>query len=190
MAICEDLLDLAYEVGKFNVCVIDAPWSFSNVKTGGTFKSGASQHYKTMTFEEIASIPINWILQKDAVMFCWVPSSLSYEIARSDIFERWGLKFKSKVYWEKTGKLGIGHYFRGQVEECWLFIKGHPKPFRSSERNVIRVKSRKHSQKPDELFDLVERETEKVGMRDRLEVFARGKPRPGWIAYGDQVWHD
>jgi N6-adenosine-specific RNA methylase IME4 len=190
MVICEDLLDLAHELGKFNVFIVDPPWSFNSKKTGGSMCSGAAQHYSTMTLEEIADIPMDRIAQRDAVMFCWVPVSLSYEIARSSILEKWNFHFKTKVFWEKEGKLGMGYWFRNQIEECWILTKGKPEAFRSSVRNVIHSKSRKHSEKPDELFDMVEHECDRRGMMDRLELFARGIPRPGWVCYGDEVEED
>jgi N6-adenosine-specific RNA methylase IME4 len=186
----EDLIDLAHEFGKFNVLVTDFPWAYSNKKTGGNFKSGSVQHYPVMTMEEIATLPIKEILQRDAVVFCWVPVPLTYQAAQSGMFERFGLEFKTKIFWEKEGKLLMGHWFRGQVEECWLFRKGRAGPFNSSKRNVIHTPVRKHSQKPDELFEMVEEECDKCGLNDRLELFARGRPRPGWAAYGNEVDYD
>lgn len=183
----EDLLDLVHEFGKFNVGVFDPAWKYESVKTGGTFKSGAAQHYGVMSLEAIKAIPIERIMQRDSVLMCWVPVPLSYEIARSGIFEKWGFKFKTKVFWEKEGKLLMGHWFRGQVEECWLLKRGNAKPFRSSKRNVIHTPVRKHSKKPDELFEMIEEETDRFGLYDRLELFARGIPRPGWAAYGNEV---
>lgn len=186
----EDLLDLAREVGKFNLGVFDPPWQYNNKKTGGTYRSGAAQHYSTMSFDEIKKLPIARILQKDAIVFCWVPVPLSYEIARSGIFEAWDLEFKTKVFWEKTGKLLLGHWFRGQVEECWMFKRGRVKPFNSSVRNVISCPVGKHSEKPEALFEMVEMEADKRELNDRIELFARGKPRPGWYAYGNEVYHE
>jgi N6-adenosine-specific RNA methylase IME4 len=186
----EDLLDLAHEFGKFNVGVFDPPWSYKSKKIRGSFKSGAAQHYDVMSLDSIKALPIERIMQRDSVLMCWVPVPLSYEIARSGIFEKWGFKFKGKVFWEKGGKLLMGHWFRGQVEECWLLKRGKAKPFRSAKRNVIHTHVRKHSQKPDELFEMIEEETEKLAMYDRLELFARGVPRRGWGAYGNEVIYD
>ena len=186
----EDLLDLVHEVGRFNVVVADMPWPFDQKKTGGSFKSGSVQYYPTMAYEEIERIPMQRILQKNAVLFAWVPVALSYEIARSNIFEAWDLKFKTKLFWEKEGKLGLGFWYRNQIEECWIFKRGSVKPFRSSEKNIIHVKPRKHSQKPDEMFDLIEKEVDKAGIYERLELFARGKPRAGWAAMGNEVDRD
>jgi site-specific DNA-methyltransferase (adenine-specific) len=184
----EDLIDLARTAGKSNVLVVDFPWQYDNKKTGGTFKSGASQHYPTMPLSEIGKLPLDRVLQKNAVIFCWVPVPLSYEIARSGIFEPWGWEFKTKVFWEKEGRLLLGHWFRGQMEECWLFKRGKVTPFHSSKRNVIHCPVGKHSQKPEELFVMVEEECDKYRLNDRLELFARGCPRPGWMAYGNEVY--
>jgi len=180
----EDLIALAEQYGKFDVLVADPPWPFSNVKTGASMKSGSAQHYSTMAMEEIAALPIKHIVQTDSVAFLWVPVPLSYEIARSGIVERWGFAFKTKLFWEKGGRLGMGFWFRGQIEECWLLKRGDARPFRSSIRNVIHSNPRKHSQKPDEFFEVIELELTKAGLNNRLEIFAR-EPRAGWIGYGN-----
>ena len=183
----EDLLDLVHNFGRFDLMVTDPPWRYKNKKTGGSYTSGSAQHYPTMSFAEIAALPMKRVLQKDAVVFMWVPVPLSYEVARSDIIPSWGLEFKTKVFWEKEGKLLMGHWFRGQVEECWLLKRGIVRPFNSSKRNVIHTPVRKHSQKPDELFEMVEEEADKFNLDDRLELFCRGKPRFGWAALGNEV---
>ena len=184
--ISEDLIALAEQHGKFDALVADPPWPFQNAKTGGSMKSGSIQHYSTMPLEEIAALPIKNIMQRDSVAFLWVPVPLSYEIARSGIVEKWGFVFKTKIFWEKSGRIGMGFWFRGQIEECWLLKRGNARPFRSSERNVIHSIPRKHSQKPTEFFDLIEPEPDKAGLNNRLEIFAR-EPRAGWVSHGDQL---
>jgi N6-adenosine-specific RNA methylase IME4 len=81
----------------------------------------------------------------------------------------------------------MGQWFRGQVEECWLLKRGDARPFRSSVKNIIRSKPAGHSRKPEELFEMIEREADKAGLNNRLEIFARGVPRSGWKAAGDEV---
>ena len=50
--------------------------------------------------------------------------------------------------------------------------------------SVIEAPRRKHSQKPECLYERLER---LYPGRTKLELFARGKPRTGWAAWGNQV---
>jgi len=78
--------------------------------------------------------------------------------------------------------LGLGYWFRGQVEVCLFGIKGNIKAFRCQRPNFIQTKARKHSQKPDELYGLIE----SLNLDPKIELFCRNK-RQGWDSFGDQV---
>jgi len=183
----EDLVGLAQEGKKFDIGIADPAWSYSDVKVGGSHKSGAAQHYPTMTLREIADLPVKDIMEKNSLMFLWVTAPLSYEIARSGIVEKWGFKFTTKLFWEKEGRILMGRWYRGQIEECWLLKRGNLKPFNLSSKNIVHSKPRGHSQKPDEMFELIEKEADKFHLDRRIELFARGVPRPGWRAVGNEV---
>lgn len=34
---------------KYNILLIDPPWAYKNVRTGGTMSSGSAQKYSVMT---------------------------------------------------------------------------------------------------------------------------------------------
>lgn len=78
--------------------------------------------------------------------------------------------------------LGLGYWFRGQVEVCLFGTRGHIKAFRCQRPDFIQSKARKHSQKPDELYGLIE----SLNLDPKIELFARNK-RQGWDTFGDQV---
>jgi N6-adenosine-specific RNA methylase IME4 len=50
--------------------------------------------------------------------------------------------------------------------------------------SVIRAPRGAHSEKPDEIYEAVERMY--PGLQ-RLELFCRGVPRPGWAAWGNET---
>ncbi len=91
--------------------------------------------------------------------------------------------YKAMVTWEKTGRLGMGFYFRVNTEHLLIGVRGATKPFRSSERNILHSKPLGHSRKPNEAYDLIEAVT--PGLR-RLELFARRK-REGWDSIGMEI---
>ena len=43
---------------KYDVIYADPPWAYGNKRTGGSMKSGADQHYPTMTMPELMKLPV------------------------------------------------------------------------------------------------------------------------------------
>ena len=68
--------------------------------------------------------------------------------------------------------------------ETMLFCTTGPAqvPEKAYHQQAILAPKRKHSQKPDEQYDLIEH----VSPGPRLEMFAR-RPRPGWTAWGNEI---
>jgi len=190
----ENLISLSEDFGKFDAVVIDCPWKYGSGKTGGSFKSASDQKYATMTLNEISEIPIKSITTSNAVVFMWIPVPLKRDIIKSDIIEKWGVKYHVSMYWvktddpNKTGRMTMGAWFRGPgVEEVLVCSRYKAKAFHSQESNIIYEKPRKHSQKPEGFFKRIEPELTKTGLNNRIEIFARGNARVGWTAYGDEV---
>jgi N6-adenosine-specific RNA methylase IME4 len=109
--------------GHFGAILADPPWKFVTYSERGHGRS-ASQHYKVMTFEEIASLPVHDVAAPDAWLLLWVPSP--------------HLPFGLQL-----------------------------------------IERRKHSQKPDEQYERIERLVD----GPYLEMFARQR-RPGAAVHG------
>jgi N6-adenosine-specific RNA methylase IME4 len=171
---------------KFKIIVCDSPWEYSNIRTGGSLISGSDAHYETLSLQDLCNLPVKQIADKNSVLFLWVTTPLKYEIAQSGLVEKWGYHYKTSIYWRKIMSLGLGFNFRGQVEECWMCTRGKVKPFRTQFPNVIQSKVRKHSQKPEEFFQMIEPSLERFNLNPRLEMFAR-IIRPGWYAIGNEI---
>ena len=82
--------------------------------------------------------------------------------------------------------LGMGYWFRGQCEHLLMGTKGKVKAFRLQECNFIQTKVGKHSQKPEEFRQLIERATAKMPLTNRIELFARQKTE-GWDVWGNEI---
>lgn len=170
---------------KANILYADPPWQYRNEKTGGSHKSGALSKYNTMTIPQIKAYPVQAMTRNDCVCFLWATSPMIRE--GLDVLEAWGFEYKASLYWHKTGSLGMGFWFRNQVEVCLIGIKGKVPAFKSSMRNIIEAPRGKHSAKPNEVRELIQRATMHTFARPvRLELFAREKHR-GWQAIGDQL---
>lgn len=98
--------------------------------------------------------------------------------------------FKTKWYWHKTGRKGIGYWTRNAVEEVLIGVRGKVTPWRSTLDNWIeaaeevqpfQLAPEGHSIKPQRVRLQIEELTPEA---TRVELFAREKWWLGWDAYG------
>jgi len=68
----------------------------------------------------------------------------------------WGFKYKTAIFWRKIMSLGMGFWFRGQVEMLLLGIKGKVKAFRCQKVNFLQTRVKAHSEKPIEIYEWIE----------------------------------
>lgn len=152
---------------KYKCILADPPWSYSNKKTGGDLTAGAESKYHTMELQDICEMDIQSISEKDSCLFLWATTPLLPEAFQ--VLSSWGFKYKSALYWRKIMSLGMGYWFRGQVEVCLFGVRGNLKAFHSQEPNFIQSKVRAHSQKPDHIYGVIER----LDLNPKIELFAR-----------------
>ncbi|MGH7706999.1 MAG: MT-A70 family methyltransferase [Vulcanimicrobiaceae bacterium] len=184
----ESLLQFAGKE-RFATVYADPPWRFSN-RTGKM----APEHkrlsrYSTMTLTDIMELPVAQIVGPNAHLYLWVPNALVLE--GLDVMRRWGFTYKTNLVWYKIRKdggpdgRGVGFYFRNVTELVLFGIRGTNfrtlKPGRT-QVNLVGTRKRRHSQKPDEMWHLIER----CSPGPRIELFAR-QFRRDWHQWGDQV---
>ena len=175
-------------VGKFGTILADPPWEFKN-KTGKIAPQyKKTSRYKTLSLEDIKSLPIERVSSKRSHLYLWVPNALIKE--GLEVMDAWGFKYKTNLIWRKIRKdggsdgRGVGFYFRNTTEIILFGVKGKNVRTRKPGRtqvNVIETRKREHSRKPDELYKIIE----KCSWGPFLELFARGK-RKNWTSWGDQ----
>ncbi len=182
----------------YRVIYADPGWQYDSKKAGGSMKSGAAQHYTVSTVGEIAALPIRTLRHPEAaVLFLWTTVPMQPEAWQ--VFNAWGFQYKTSIYWIKDGldeatgeispgRLGMGWWFRGQVEVCFVGIKGNVKAFRCQKKNYVFEKSVKHSKKPDAVRQLILEATAELG-GPRIELFSRDLAK-GWDHWGDAVETD
>jgi N6-adenosine-specific RNA methylase IME4 len=181
---------LSFAGGKrFATIYADPPWRFQN-RTGKM----APEHrrlsrYSTMTLEDIFELPVPQIASPQAHLYLWVPNSLIEE--GLETMRRWGFTYKTNLVWYKIRKdggpdgRGVGFYFRNVTELVLFGIRG--KNFRTldpgrTQVNLLGTRKRRHSQKPDEMWNIIE----KCSPGPRIELFARHFRR-GWHQWGDEL---
>jgi N6-adenosine-specific RNA methylase IME4 len=74
------------------------------------------------------------------------------------VLAAWGFEYKSNAVWVKD-KLGLGYYVRNRHELLLIATRGNfpcPQPA-NRPSSVIEAPRRKHSRKPDEAYEMIER---------------------------------
>lgn len=169
----------------YNIVVMDPPWKENG---GGRIKRGADRHYPTMSTKAIIELLTNDCepltrLADNAIVFCWVTNNFLPDGLK--VIDALGLKYITNLVWVKAGRIGMGQYFRGQHELC-LMARKKPQPYPEGTYTTIiggeALPRRAHSQKPDELQEMIEARWD----GPYLELFAR-RARDGWDAWGNEV---
>ena len=173
---------------RFGTILIDPPWRFTN-RTGKI----APEHkrlrrYNTMTFSEIAALPVGTLAKERSHLYLWCPNALLYE--GLEIMKAWGFTYKTNIVWLKIRKdgqpdgRGVGFYFRNVTELLLFGVKGSLRtlPPGRSQVNLIATRKREHSRKPDEVYDVIEA----CSPGPYLELFAREQV-DRWTQWGDEI---
>lgn len=161
--------------GKFNVIYADPPWQYDL-----SLRGSPEEHYPVMETKSICDLKIP--SAEDTVLFLWATNPKLEEALQ--VMRAWGFTYKTNLVWVKD-KTGTGYYFRGQHELLLLGVKGNPSVPLEADRpsSVLFATRGKHSQKPEEVYALIEK---MYPNSKRLELFARQK-REGWEAWGNEI---
>ena len=168
----------------YRAILIDPPW---NERGGGKIKRGADRHYPLLKtrdiYTTIVSCPQWNNRSENSHLYLWVTNNhLTDGLWLLDALD---YKYKSNVVWVKP-TIGLGQYFRGQHEILLFGTRGKkPTEPRTDVRNIpsiLHAAKRRHSQKPEETYALIERRSK----GEYLELFARTR-REGWTTWGNEV---
>lgn len=176
---------------KFDVILADPPWHYKTWGVESPQSRSAEKHYPVMSIGEIAALPVNNYVGKDAALFLWITWPILYET--QEIIEAWGFKYKTVAWvWVKAKKsgfgfhFGLGYYTRANTEPCLLATRGRMSVEDRSIQALIYAPVRQHSKKPEDQYRKIE--TLYPG-RKYLELFARRR-RQGWAVWGNEVLSD
>jgi N6-adenosine-specific RNA methylase IME4 len=168
----------------YDFIMADPPWRFETYSEVGQEKS-ASQHYDTMTLDDIKALPIGDLARSDCLLWLWATGSMIDQ--QLEVMSAWRFQFVTMGTWVKqtvNGKLafGTGYRLRDAAEFFLIGKRGDPVSTRSV-RNVVMGPLREHSRKPNEAYAAAE---QMMPNARRADVFARTK-RSGWEAWGNEV---
>jgi len=158
--------------GKFDVIYADPPWKYDFCLEGDP-----RQHYQVMSTQKICELQIPAV--NDAILFLWATNPKLEDALR--VIKAWGFKYKTNLVWVKNRK-GPGYYFQSKHELLLIAKRGEIPPPTGANRppSVLVIDQQQHSQKPTELYNLIET---MYPNRKYLELFATEK-REKWTSWG------
>jgi len=177
---------------KYQIIYADPPWAyrqkqinFQSYDKGKKYFNDVTEHYSTMSNEEIKILDVAKISDNDCLLFLWITSpnlDIGIETGKA-----WGFEFKTVAFvWDKK-RTNYGFYTLSQVELCLVFKRGKiPKKAVNNIKQFLSEKLGKHSAKPDEIRKRIEM---MFPTQDKIELFARQKTE-GWDVWGNEVESD
>jgi len=163
---------LAMPTGKYDVIVVDPPWPYGTEYDPEGRR--AANPYPEMSLDEIANIKLP--AADNCILFLWT----THKFMRHsfNLLDAWGFRDVSIITWVKD-RMGLGQWLRSQSEFCIMAVKGKPIVDLKNQTTVVNGPLQKHSQKPDEFYDLVD----SLCIGQKLDYFAR-ETRQGWAVFG------
>ena len=185
--------------GPFSTVVADPPWNYSQKLSGGGTSGyspvhhsrggnrGASNHYQTLTIEDLLALPVLEEVAPRAHLYLWTTGAFMVEAHQ--LADAWGFEPKGIIPWVKIKKdatkhiaaadgdlhaairMGMGRYLRWCSEFVLFGVRGKLPPLRNDQLGAILAERRAHSEKPERFYQLVK----SASPGPRLELFARRK---------------
>jgi N6-adenosine-specific RNA methylase IME4 len=202
---------------KFKTAIIDPPWPYGaaskHEKLSGYVTQEGNDQYPVLSIDDLKNLPVSDVMdQNEAYVFLWTTSPFIPDALA--IIKGWNFKYITTLCWYKNTGLGVGYWFRG-CHELVLVAKrenapsirtGETSVFESIEDGAFASKRLRHSAKPDDLHELIEKQREpyvkEINRKDKegnlvttthttpttfpspfIEIFAR-RPRVGWTILG------
>ena len=171
------------EIPKFHCIVMDPPWLECG---GGRVRRGADRHYRLLAAPDIIRVIYQsgvWNPHDNCHLWMWVTDNHLND--GLFVMKAVGFRYVRMAIWPKA-KIGLGQYLRGKHEACLFGVRGRLPALTKSESSLFgdgrQIASTKHSKKPLESYEKIER----VSPGPRLEMFCR-EARDGWWSWGDQL---
>ncbi|UOX39997.1 DNA methyltransferase [Vibrio phage V-YDF132] len=178
-----------FPVGKFDMVYLDPPWQYEDTLECGN--RGAKHKYQTMSMQELYEMPIQDLLHRDSVVAMWITAPFMQDAML--LASLWGLEEITRGFlWVKRNKcnnlpfLGLGHWTRGNPEDCYLFRpKGSKFKPQEVPHELIQDRIREHSRKPE----IARKRLDWIcgaPQPHKIELFSR-ESSDGWDVWGNQV---
>jgi N6-adenosine-specific RNA methylase IME4 len=173
----------------YQVILADPAWpqSKGGKKSVRPNSSGEKLDYQVISLEEIQQILLkaSFLDDVDRVFFVWTIDKFLHQTEKMMI--DLGYKLHARMIWNKVTGIPAAFTIRFGHEYLLWFYKKHLLPVAKEERgkihSVFTEQVKRHSQKPEIAYQIIERLYPNA---NRLELFARNK-REGWTCLGNEI---
>jgi N6-adenosine-specific RNA methylase IME4 len=167
---------------KYGVIYADPEWRWEPWSRVTGMDRAADNHYPTSPIENIKARDVPSIMAPHCMLFMWAtPPMLDQAI---DVLKHWGFGYITNAVWVKPS-IGTGYWFRFRHEHLLLGKRGDvpcPAPGEQWD-SVIEQPRGKHSEKPVEVYDIIEAYFPNL---PKIELNARRR-REGWTSWGPDL---
>ena len=184
------LPDLTIAEPRYQLILADPPWKQKkgDPKRARINTSGKPLDYPTLELTEITEhlLQATCLLSNEGgVLFLWTIDK--YLIQAQQIAESLGFKLHARMIWDKINGIPAAFTVRYGHEYLLYMYKGKFIPIAQEERGKIHTvfheMPKKHSQKPEIAYQIIERLYPNL---NKLELYARNT-RPGWDSWGNEL---
>ena len=170
----------------YRTILMDPPWYETG---GGKIKRGADRHYPLVKTPDLPRVILqapDWKPADNCHLWMWATANHLPDALW--LIAALGFTYKTNVVWTKSGRPGLGQYFRIQHEHLLFAVRGKGYAVKTDDRTIrshIHAARGRHSQKPEASYQMIEARSH----GPRLEMFARLE-RLGWDVWGNESGAD
>lgn len=181
--------DLSQIDKEYGVLYVDPPWKQTKGgrKSVRPQSSGGELAYPTCSLDEIRRHIMTAVehTSENSVLFLWTIDKYLFEAQQ--IAEDLGYKLHARMIWNKVTGIPAAFTVRFGHEYLLYMYRGKLIPVAADERGKIHTvfteRVKRHSQKPDIAYEIIER---LYPAQAKLEMYAR-RQRDGWDCWGNEV---
>ena len=184
------IVDIYNTKNQYDLFVADPPWKQAKggKKSVRPISSGTELDYPVCSLEEIKehlTQATSLTSGENSILFLWTIDKYLFEAQK--IAEELGYKLHARMIWDKVTGIPAAFTVRYGHEYLLYMYKGKLTPVATEERGkihtVFREQVKRHSQKPEISFEIINR---LYPSARKLELYARTE-RDGYDCWGNEV---
>ena len=179
-------VDIFHTKNQYDIIYADPPWKQSRggKKSVRKNSSGKPLDYQTISLEEIKEHlrQTTSLTEENSVLFLWTIEKYLFEAQR--MAEELGYRLHARMIWNKVTGIPSAFTIRYGHEYLLYMYKGKLTPIAKEERgkihSVFTEQVKRHSQKPQKAYEIIER---LYPTQRKIELYARNS-RDNWDCWG------